>query len=1636
MSLGAIPTESVVPDVSGSGTTATAPNAGPPPILSRPPSAVVSARDDGMAQGLTAHSGGAPSSTHSGGAPSSTPSAQTARRPTVPAQSRPPSAPLAQSRPASVATSHSRHGSVARALGMTQMGPQIARPPSSSVLASNVEILSAAAAAALPRPSTARLPPASTQARPGSRTQYAVLPTLAEALPVSATPSIPAAVWGDLAAHAKQWRKAIRVALLNEGQLRCAYDLVDHLEDASTARDIAVAQQQLSQLLPGVDASLVLPGQNAPPRPQSHTLPPLPCDYPSPASGHFPNEVEQPRPMQHGPSAQASWLQSPSVLFHSRDDHQQQHQQPAQTDGPDSHMRLHRVAQAQSTLPRDTSQQEPAPAAPPSLSGGHGQHGQFTAAAQSSFNTHRAHQPQPFTQPPGLPIFGTSWQHGQNIAFGQHAYNTGNAYNTSQGYHGAYTSDGPHAYSAAHAQTSAPAQYRFAESSPPSASGLGYSRPPFSPPHTVNPQQTLLMGSMNRPAPNTAGGTATALVAQGGFSGYRSHDCDAFRQDDDDDAFEAAELTEAMSVDAGPVDVQDARWPIRPAAPTQNAPAAGAALAAMSRSPVAGAVSPTHGKSSAAAAASTAHKLPAAAASSTTHAPPAAAASSTTHAPPAAAAGSTTHVPPAAAAGSSSAAPAAMPSAAPPPPPAGVRSVAAPTKGGRLKQRGNAATLRNLNPEEDALKLPLRLPFPKTPHGRFKSRRRRREEIVERLLKVFLRMRTEIFELAKELGEDPIELLREAMMGTGFGKESPWNLFEQFYSMKPGEWDVRDSYDFTGKTTHEAWADFKANTNYERVLLRFAWTFPDPSAIKTVGKMDQFFLSIRDHFHEAQTHLAAVHGIQVSIIMAGQNSETDSGFVSVDMAPNAKGYFDMFGMPLDVVGRTYQNTVQHTADMNEVAGRVGKPVPRTSLDLELRPRLTDPTRYESWDLARIYNDNMMPLYEAANPHIVPIPKRASECQFLVHMLLNMKNELCIDNWPWWLPLPYSPTLNVDRGLQCYGLRETQYLIQWLCMRDPDDPMQPHPLGPRLTFAGERTDPETPLPTIRTTPVNYPGSDWHGRVLTYSVANHMLVTPTALELRMWRQLTGEIDRVYHFEHHGKDPREKPSDDTPAAGSSASTVPAARSNGRRGPVSSAIVHSDLDASGDEDSAGDGVHEQPAAAARKRTRSQVAAQLPPLPLDDAGTATPPEMFDGSEPTGADNAYWLPPSGNTTDLTGFPGGVPDGFSVWTCVFAKAQSSSKRKAYKVKLTKARIRTIERIRSRLPAPALLPINDMADDVGQPAPQVVAASSSARPPQPAPISPRKAHNQRGSTSAAAYAPVAPPAAAAKAPASKKQTAPAAVPVAAAAAAKPSPRTAVKRRRGDDADSNNGDAEQEFEEFANKRARVDNPAATQTPSRKAIAAAAATPKATPSRTSAAAAETPSRTPGRQLTVEMPGPPSRAVTPAPQAAEKQFRTSMIDQPEGPAPQWLSLVPANLEPASIQTAFHRVGIAMKRRRTLPEDFCAVIEDLILSWPVNEPVPDDLQYIMGAVHDRDIPADVPMRAVPRPGWLKSVPAGFDPRAVQTAFYRVSIAHKLCRDFPSEDAALIQALGDALPVHLSLPDDLHVLYDKILSAND
>ncbi|EJD50106.1 hypothetical protein AURDEDRAFT_121774 [Auricularia subglabra TFB-10046 SS5] len=1373
---------------------------------------------------------------------------------TTPAHSRAPSRALGQSRETSVALAHSRPGSVGQAPGVLQMQPPTSRPPSGSFRGGNGQAQAAtagaqptsrplsgaqhgsnappfassrppsstqhgsnappfaAAAAALRRPSTAQVASAGAQG-------HGLLP-VPEALPMPSAASIPAAVWGDLSAHAKQWRKAIKVAPLSEAQLRGAYDLVDKLEDATTAQDVAVAQQQLSSLLPGCE--IVLPAQiNNAPRPQSHPLPPQPCDYPSPASGHYQNEVQQPWPLQHGPSMQAQWLRSPSAMFYPQDASQphsllmQADRQPyvfrAEQDDP--HARLpHQIGVSAVAGGMQSQQQQ--------LDHARGQHSDFAAVGPFSFADNHSRSMsalQPYGNMPPPVTFGTT-------GFAQHAYNSVNAHN------GAY-SDNLHARGT---HRSPPVQHPFTAPSPPtSAFRDGASGPPssalqLSPLGGVNPQQMTLVSGEGRSS-GTIRMAAGPSVPRGSFSGYRGGGDDMFHVDDGDTPLGILEPDGAIdNRPRGPV-ANGARSLVKPPASQASAPAAANDTSRPLGRPAA-AASPTHTQP---------RSQPAAAASTVRMEPAAAATSTSVDAPP------------------------------PPPVQAPARSVAAPTKAGRVKQRGNAATVQSDNPEEDAAKQALRLPFPHTPRGNFKSRRRRDNEVVEELQETFFGQRRVIFALAKRLGEDPIALLREANMGTGFGKENLWNLFQQFYSIPPGDWDVRDQYDFGTLSSHDAWEEFQKNADHEHVLLRFGWTFAEPAAVKNVGQMDKLFFAVRDHLMEVQLHLSAVHGIQLSFLMAGQNSVTDGPFVCSEMAPNAQTFFDMFGAPLDVINRTYQNHVQHTADMNEIAGRVGIPVPRASLNLQRIPKLTDPALYKGWDLARIYNDNLTPWYEAANPQIVPVPKRTGECLFLVHQLINMKNELCLDNWPWWLPLPYSPGLNSDRGLQCYGTREANYLIQWLCMRDPTDPTRPHPLGPRLCFGGERTDPETPLPTIRTTPVNCESSAWHERVITYAVAKHNLITATGPELRAWRQLTGEIDKVYAFEHQGRDPRDKAAEDESAA----------RSKARRRVISNALVDSDADATGDEENVMD-IDEpvQPAAAAARRTRSQVAAAPPPPPVDSTPAALPqpPVMYDGHMPTsGPAEAYWLPSSGNAVE--GFPGGVPDNFSVWTCAFAKKQKAGKWTGYKAALTKARKKTVARIALGQPAPPQRPINNggvITVEVEEEEEEIEEALTNKRV--------RLENAQEGRGRGVTATP------------SRK------TPAAAASAATSTP----------------------------KRASAAAAASTSTPSRASAAAAGGTPQA-------------ARTPGRQITIDIPK--SRGNTPAPPPAEKHFRSSMLDKPEGPVPEWLSRVPADLEPASIQTAYYRVGVAMKRRRPLPEEFCLVLEDLLDAWPVTEALPDDL---------------------------------------------------------------------------------------------
>ncbi|EJD36389.1 hypothetical protein AURDEDRAFT_130105 [Auricularia subglabra TFB-10046 SS5] len=1387
-----------------------------PPL--QPLSSTANAQNTGSGGALAAQRAPTVTPAHS-----RTPSAAISRAPSA-AVSRPPSAAISQSRTPGVAPYQAGPRSVAHGPDVFQMR-QPSRPPSGFVHSSTGQAQTGQG----PWPFTAHPPPISTS-RPASahlsNSRQQPLPAVPEALAVHGPSSIPAAVWGDLAVHVKHWRKCIRQSQLADAELRRAFELVDKVEDAATAQEVAILQQDLLQLLPGIVIPLAQPGQiNA--APPSLPQPSPSCDYPSPASGGYASEVQQPQPLQHGPSPSAFWLHSPSASYNADaafyGQQYYEHAPGAQPSFADpafasAHSSFRRAPASQppvSAFPSfhgpPSSQSHPAfqqappqrPPRPPA---------QFAAAAPPQspaadqlFQPHPAAQAQfaaaaqdSFPTAPDRPTAAA-----ESSLERRRAPENGLAAAVRPSYasapapqHGAFPAATQGSFRRSHAS-----QAGFATAAPPSfPSAPVQQHGRIAPTGQPSFQRGLaLQGQFATPASPPL--QSTPVRQYGQFEGDS-----AALADLEDGSFHFGAVNE-------PRGLENTGRPVQQRAPSAAGPA------------------------------STPLDQP------VTAAPQAQAAVETQ-------------------------------SPVPPAPPAGQRSVAAPTRDGRSKQRGNAATV--CNDSEDAPMQALRLPFAQTPRGNYKSRRRRDEDVVQELQTTFLNQRRVIFALADRLGEDPIALLREVNMGTGFGKENPWNLFQQFYSMPPGDWDVRDQYDFGTLSAHDAWEEFQKNADHERILLRFGWTFAEPAAVKTVGKMDKLFFGVRDHLMEVQMHLSAVHGIQLSFLMAGQNSITDGAFVCSEMAPNAQTFFDMFGTPLDVLNRIYQNHVQHIADMNEIAGRVGIPVPRSSLNLQRIPKLTDPALYKGWDLARIYNDNLTPWYEAANPQIVPVPKRAGECLFLVHQLINMKNELCLDNWPWWLPLPYSPGLNSDHGLQCYGTRETSYVIQWLCMRDPSDPTRPHPLGPRLCFAGERTDPETPLPTIRTTPVNCESSSWHKRVITYAVATHNLLTATGAELRAWRQLTGEIDTVYGFKHRGRDPRDKAAEDALAAES------AARSKARRRVVSNALVDSDVDAAADEENAMDlDEPEQPAAAAGPRTRSQVAAAPPPPPVDNTPAALPqpPVMYDGHMPTdGPPTAYWLPSSGSA--VVGFPGGVPDNFSVWTCAFAKDQRAGKWTGYKAALTKARKKTVQRIALGQPAPPQRPINNggivNVELVEEEQEEIEEALTNKR----ARLEIAQEGRGRGVTATPSKR-KAPAAAAASTPKS-----------ASAAAAATSSRTPTRR------------------------SAAAATASTSTPSRASAAAAGGTPQA-------------ARTPGRQLTIDIPR--SRANTPAPPPAEKHFRASMLDKPEGPVPEWLPRVPTALEPASVQTAYYRVGVAMKRQRVLPEEFCLVLEDLLDAWPKAE---------------------------------------------------------------------------------------------------
>ncbi|EJD32717.1 hypothetical protein AURDEDRAFT_132025, partial [Auricularia subglabra TFB-10046 SS5] len=259
------------------------------------------------------------------------------------------------------------------------------------------------------------------------------------------------------------------------------------------------------------------------------------------------------------------------------------------------------------------------------------------------------------------------------------------------------------------------------------------------------------------------------------------------------------------------------------------------------------------------------------------------------------------------------------------------------TKDGKSRSRGLPAIVRSDHPDEDGERPPKPPLYALTPKGRLQARHKRDLAVAAESEKAHEAAREFLCKTTDKLGIDRKEFLHEGYPGATLVPNQDWNTFHALTVFK--DWDVRAQYDFGDMTAKQAWEHFKkTEADYSHIMRRFGYAFPEGTGIRTLGQMDRYFWAL-------------------SYVMAGQHSATDGGLAWTDLAPNAQKFLEMFGIrDLNVFTCAYQGHVQNIANMNEIAGLIGEPLPSGSIDLNREPKMTNPALYKDWDIGRIWCD--------------------------------------------------------------------------------------------------------------------------------------------------------------------------------------------------------------------------------------------------------------------------------------------------------------------------------------------------------------------------------------------------------------------------------------------------------------------------------------------------------------------------------------------------------------------------------------------------------------------------------------------------------------------------------------------------------
>ncbi|EJD36164.1 hypothetical protein AURDEDRAFT_130218 [Auricularia subglabra TFB-10046 SS5] len=323
------------------------------------------------------------------------------------------------------------------------------------------------------------------------------------------------------------------------------------------------------------------------------------------------------------------------------------------------------------------------------------------------------------------------------------------------------------------------------------------------------------------------------------------------------------------------------------------------------------------------------------------------------------------------------------------------------------------------------------------------TRHRRPAEEFEELWGFSKHMRELVYDKAEFLGVSPEVFIQEVFVGIGMGHTSYWDLFQVFHVMPPGAWDLRDRADFDeyqSMAAKDAWNLFKV-PGYKEILERFACAFPAGKAILTVGDRERFVDGVDDYLRAMQSHLHAVHGIEISYILTGANPHNDGpAMTKMRKAPLAQGFPGVLQLPDELLTCMFRT---HAAAAATPARQ-----------LRLYTQTSRPASYpRPLNLSRVFNDYWNAHFEALNPALRQDSPRVGDSLF--YLVVLDRHGLKIVGHPSAIPIFRVAGNQTDKGV--YTLHAGPQDLKSLLLRDKDDSTHPHPRAMRIIYSGDRTN---------------------------------------------------------------------------------------------------------------------------------------------------------------------------------------------------------------------------------------------------------------------------------------------------------------------------------------------------------------------------------------------------------------------------------------------------------------------------------------------------------------------------------------------------------------------------------------------------